>query len=126
VHGPVRRHGFGSASFECAGESWEDSTFAHNRKHLNLERTFGGSFRYTRCHFTDAGAPYVAQISTDPAHGSAQVVFEDCTVDGDGVLRVRVFPPSPRNSQQDADIRCVVAGQDVTADPGRFQLVRTG
>lgn len=117
--------GFGSATYESTSESWEDSTFANNRRHLNIERTFGGTFHYTRCHFTNASVPYVAQVSTDPAHGSAKVIFEDCTVDRDGILRVRVYGPSSTNSQSDSDIRCLIGGQDVTDDPTKFQLVRS-
>jgi hypothetical protein len=115
--------GFGSASYECTGETWEDSRFLRNRKHLNIERTFGGTFRYTRCDFAGASVPYVAQVSTDPRYGSARVIFEDCTVDGDGILRVRVYGKSSVNSQEDADIRCIRNGVDVTDDPSRFRLV---
>lgn len=118
--------GFGSATFECVGESWTDSVFSHNRKHLNIERTFGGTFHYTRCKFSGASVPYVAQVSTDPAYGSAKVIFEDCTVDGDGILRVRVYGPSSVNSQKDADIRCIKNGVDVTGDPTKFLLARSG
>lgn len=118
--------GFGATTYISATETWEDSWFINNRKHLNLERTYGGVHRYTRCHFRGASVPYVAQVSTDPTIGSASVIFEDCDVDGDGILRVRVYGPSDKNSQKDSDIKCIQKGVDVTSNASKFLLVRSG
>lgn len=121
--------GFGVALWHGGGShTFTRSRWFNNRKHINIERSYAGVYRFVQNTFDIAKiVPYVAQCTSDPSRGSSKITFEDCVVQGgDGVLRVRTYGSSATNCQLDSDIRCIQNGKDVTNDPTKFQIVHAG
>lgn len=121
------RYGFGLAMWRCSGvHELTDCDLRANRKAINIEQSLAATYRFRGCDFRGTPAGYVAQVSTRD-QASAVVEFHDPVVDA-WPLKVRTYSPAANgglNGQRDSDIRLFIAGKDVTADPARFQIVKS-
>ena len=119
IKGNYAAFGMGCANWQCKGAIvYEDVGFTSCRHPVNFEQQLGGSIRLTRIDMrgqTDAG-PHVT-VNSNVA--SVPVLIEDPVVDK-WPLRVGVSSAAyigKPQLQKVSDVRLVVNGKDVTADP---------